>query len=69
VEVHHIHVWSMTGERPTITLHACIAPGAQAQGVPKLIYQRLRERLQVEHTTVQIEELNSCETPPCGSPR
>ncbi|HEY1891896.1 MAG TPA: cation diffusion facilitator family transporter [Steroidobacteraceae bacterium] len=69
VEVHHIHVWSMTGERPTITLHACIAPGAQAHGVPKLIYQRLRERLQVEHTTVQIEELNSCETPPCGSPR
>jgi cobalt-zinc-cadmium efflux system protein len=69
VEVHHIHVWSMTGERPTITLHACIAPGAQGYGVSKLIYQRLRERLQVEHTTVQIEELNSCETPTCGAPR
>ncbi len=69
VEVHHIHVWSMTGERPTITLHACIAPGAQGYGVPKLIHERLRERLRVEHTTVQIEELNSCETPACGSPR
>ena len=69
VEVHHIHVWSMTGERPTITLHACIAPGAQGYGVPKLIHERLRERLQVEHTTVQIEEPDSCDTPTCGSSR
>ena len=65
VEVHHIHVWSMTGERPTITLHACVAPGAQGYGVPKLIHERLRERLQVEHTTVQIEEVDSCDTPTC----
>jgi cobalt-zinc-cadmium efflux system protein len=69
VEVHHIHVWSMTGERPTITLHACVAPGAQGYGVPRLIHQRLRERLQVEHTTVQIEELDSCDTPTCDSCR
>ena len=66
VEIHHIHVWSMTGERPTITLHACLAPGAQGYGVPKLIHERLRERLHVEHTTVQIEEPDSCDTP-CGS--
>jgi cobalt-zinc-cadmium efflux system protein len=66
VEVHHIHVWSMTGERPTITLHACVAPGAQGFGVPKLIHERLRERLHVEHTTVQIEEPDSCDTPTCG---
>jgi cobalt-zinc-cadmium efflux system protein len=69
VEIHHIHVWSMTGERPTITLHACVAPGAQGWGVPKLIHERLRERLQVEHTTVQIEELDSCDTPTCDSCR
>ncbi len=66
LEVHHIHVWSMTGERPTITLHACVAPGARGYGVPKLIHERLRERLHVEHTTVQIEELDACETPTCG---
>ena len=66
VEIHDIHVWSMTGERPTITLHACLAPGAQGYGVPKLIHERLRERLQVEHTTVQIEEPDACDTP-CGS--
>ncbi len=67
VEVHHIHVWSMTGERPTITLHACVAPGAQGYGVPKLIHERLRERLHVEDTTVQIEEPDCCDTPTCGA--
>ena len=66
VEVHHVHVWSMTGERPTITLHACVEAGVQGIGVPKLIHTRLQERLQVEHTTVQIEELDSCDTPTCG---
>jgi len=69
VEVHHIHVWSMTGERPTITLHACVAPGAQGYGVPKLIHERLRARLHVEDTTVQIEEPDSCDTPTCDSCR
>lgn len=67
VEIHHVHVWSMTGERPTITLHACVAPGARGYGVPKLIHDRLRERLHVEHTTVQVEEPDSCDTPTCGS--
>ena len=69
VEVHDIHVWSMTGERPTVTLHACLAAGVQGYGVPKLIHERLRERLHVEHTTVQIEELDSCDTPTCGPSR
>lgn len=66
VEVHHIHVWSMTGERPTVTLHACLAPGFDGRGLPKLIHERLRERLHVEHTTVQVEELDSCDTPTCA---
>jgi cobalt-zinc-cadmium efflux system protein len=66
IEVHHVHVWSMTGARPTITLHACLAPGVRGYGVPKLIHERLRERLHVEHTTVQIEEPDSCDTPTCG---
>ncbi len=66
IEVHHVHVWSMTGERPTVTLHACVAAGVVGQGTPKLIHERLRERLHVEHTTVQIEEPDSCETPTCS---
>jgi cobalt-zinc-cadmium efflux system protein len=65
VGVHHVHVWTMTGERPTVTLHANLAPGT-AHGVTiAAIHSRLGSRLAVEHCTVQIEE-GDCGTPECG---
>ena len=66
VGVHHVHVWTMTGERPTVTLHANLAPGTSHGAVLSAIHARLRERLNVEHTTVQIEEEGPCQTPECG---
>lgn len=63
--VHHVHVWTMTGERPTVTLHAHIAPGASHEETISAIHTRLAQRLRVEHTTVQIEE-GPCASPPCG---
>ena len=66
--VHHVHVWSMTGERPTVTLHANLAPGSRHGEVIAAIHTRLEQRLRVEHTTVQIEEEGDCETPDCGPP-
>lgn len=65
--VHHVHVWSMTGERPTVTLHANLAPGTHHAAALAAIHTRLGERLRVEHTTVQIEEEGCCETP-CSAP-
>ena len=64
--VHHVHVWSMTGERPMVTLHASCAPGAIHRDTISAIHVRLGERLNVEHTTVQIEPEGDCETPGCG---
>src|SRR5262249_22401826 len=66
--VHHVHVWSITGERPTVTLHAHIAPGASHHETISAIHARLAQRLRVEHTTVQIEE-GPCASPPCGPSR
>jgi len=68
IGVHHVHVWSMTGERPTVTLHASLAAGSRHGEVIAAIHARLEERLRVEHTTVQIEEEGDCETPGCGPP-
>jgi cobalt-zinc-cadmium efflux system protein len=64
--VHHVHVWSMTGERPTVTLHANLLPGTAHGEAMAAIHLRLRERLYVEHSTVQIEEEGACEAPLCG---
>jgi len=52
--VHHVHVWSMTGERPMVTLHANLAPGTEHREIISAIHVRLGERLNVEHTTVQV---------------
>jgi cobalt-zinc-cadmium efflux system protein len=64
--VHHVHVWSMTGERPTVTLHANLLPGTRHGEAIAAIHARLRERLQVEHSTIQVEEEGDCGTPACG---
>jgi cobalt-zinc-cadmium efflux system protein len=66
VGVHHVHVWSITGERPTVTLHANLAAGSRHGDVITAIHARLAQRLRVEHTTVQIEEEGDCDTPDCG---
>jgi cobalt-zinc-cadmium efflux system protein len=66
IGVHHVHAWSMTGERPMVTLHAHLAPGSQHHEVITAIHVRLGTRLNVEHTTVQIEEEGTCEGPACG---
>jgi cobalt-zinc-cadmium efflux system protein len=66
--VHHVHVWSMTGDRPTVTLHANLAPGTPHAAAISAIHARLEARLAVEHTTVQIEEEGDCGTPEWGPP-
>jgi cobalt-zinc-cadmium efflux system protein len=64
IGVHHVHVWTMTGERPTVTLHANVAQGTAHSEVLTAIRMRLSERLEVEHATIQIED-GPCETPDC----
>lgn len=66
IGVHHVHAWSMTGERPMVTLHAHLAPGTRHHEVIAAIHVRLGQQLNVEHTTVQIEEEGTCEGPACG---
>lgn len=68
IGVHHVHVWTMTGERPTVTLHASLASGTAHADALSAIHARLRERLNVEHATVQIEEDGPCQTPECVPP-
>jgi cobalt-zinc-cadmium efflux system protein len=60
VGVHHVHAWSITQERPMMTLHARISspPGAPATNfgaVVAAIKDRLAERFGVTHATVEIE--------------
>lgn len=63
INVHHVHCWSMTGELPTVTLHAHLEAGTSHRETLAAIHARLKQQLRPEHITVQIEEEGSCETP------
>lgn len=64
VEVHHIHVWSLTPEHPMITLHARVAPESEVDLVRRKIDEVLRSRFGADHNTVQME-IEDCEDGIC----
>lgn len=70
-DVHHLHVWSLTGEAPVVTLHATVKPQADRQGVLEGILGRLRERHAITHATVQLEGAECLDETdhPCHRPR
>ena len=53
--VHHVHAWSLTEDKPMLTLHARVADLSASEQVTLAIGARLRERYGVDHVTVQIE--------------
>jgi cobalt-zinc-cadmium efflux system protein len=55
-DVHHVHTWSLTQERPLVTLHALAQEDADPDEILKEVNQRLLERFNVTHATVQIEK-------------
>lgn len=67
-DVHHVHVWSLTQERPLVTLHARICSDADGDRTTRAITDRLRERHGIDHVTVQIER-ESCPDGPREQPR
>jgi cobalt-zinc-cadmium efflux system protein len=54
-DVHHVHAWSITQERPIVTLHARLCEGREADAAIHAIKQRLHEKFGVTHATVEIE--------------
>lgn len=54
-DVHHIHAWSISQERPMITLHARVPAGTDSSEACAAIKRRLAERHRMAHATVEIE--------------
>jgi len=51
---HHIHAWSITQERPMITLEADVAPGTDVSAAKTLIKDLLEKSFGMAHATVEI---------------
>jgi cobalt-zinc-cadmium efflux system protein len=61
-DVHHVHVWQLTGGSHVATLHARALEGHAPDAVILAIRTVLRERFSVDHATVQLESAD------CGEP-
>jgi cobalt-zinc-cadmium efflux system protein len=54
-DIHHVHAWSITEERPMVTLHARIRDGADAEATVLAIKNRLADRFGIAHATIETE--------------
>ncbi|MFM0738762.1 cation diffusion facilitator family transporter [Paraburkholderia xenovorans] len=55
-DAHHIHAWSITGEKHLLTLHVHPTAGAIPRDVVSAVQLRLAQRFNIGHVTVQVEE-------------
>jgi len=55
LEVHHVHAWALTAEKPLLTLHATVSPETDLGWVVGRIKAVLATQFAIEHTTIQVE--------------
>jgi cobalt-zinc-cadmium efflux system protein len=55
VEAHDLHVWTVTSGFLAVSAHVLVDPGADCHGVRRTIETVLRERFDLEHTTLQVD--------------
>ncbi len=56
IDVHHIHVWSLTEKQPLATLDVTIGPDQDSQATLVAIQNLLEEEFQLDHVTIQVEK-------------
>ncbi|MBD9493492.1 MULTISPECIES: cation diffusion facilitator family transporter [unclassified Ensifer] len=54
--VHDLHLWAITQSQPSLTAHAVLADGADAETVRRAIEEQLRATFDLHHTTLQMEQ-------------
>src|SRR6266536_2282248 len=53
--VHDLHIWAVTSDIFTLSAHAVVANGGDFHQVLNGIEDTLKERFNIEHTTIQLE--------------
>ncbi|MGJ8564748.1 MAG: cation diffusion facilitator family transporter [Alphaproteobacteria bacterium] len=54
VDIHHMHAWSITNDRPMMTLEAVAIPEASLETVSRAIKARLKTHFHIDHATVDV---------------
>jgi cobalt-zinc-cadmium efflux system protein len=62
VEVHDLHVWTVTSGFPALSAHVLVAPDADCHAARRRLEQTLAERFGLTHTTLQVEHAEPATT-------
>jgi cobalt-zinc-cadmium efflux system protein len=55
VQVHDLHVWTITSGFPALSAHVLVEPGADCHAIRRQIEIVLSERFELAHTTLQVD--------------
>lgn len=67
VEIHHVHVWSLTEGKVHATLHAVAAEDADRPALVRALKARLADTHGIGHATVEVEGPADCtDAPDCA---
>jgi cobalt-zinc-cadmium efflux system protein len=57
VEVHDLHVWTVTSGFPALAAHVLVQPEADCHAIRRRLEQMLHDRFELEHTTLQVDHV------------
>jgi cobalt-zinc-cadmium efflux system protein len=55
LDIHHVHAWSISQERPMVTLHASISASTDSGIAVREIKRQLALHFRITHATIEIE--------------
>jgi cobalt-zinc-cadmium efflux system protein len=59
VEAHDLHVWTVTSGFPALSAHVLVEPSADCHRIRLELEGMLRDRFDLEHTTLQVEHVGA----------
>jgi cobalt-zinc-cadmium efflux system protein len=68
VEVHDLHVWTITSDFPALSAHVLVRSGNDCHAARRGIEQMLRERYSIIHTTLQVDHAHDTQLIELGKP-
>src|SRR3954470_905068 len=57
VEVHDLHVWTVTSGFPALAAHVLVRPGVDCHDARRRLQRTLEESFHLHHTTLQVDHL------------
>ncbi len=63
VDVHDLHIWTVTSGFPALSAHVLVKPGADCHAIRRRLEGMLVERFRVDHTTLQVDHAQGSSTP------